>query len=140
MGRKRKREGDQGEKERWGCTAEPQNPQPEFCDPIQVQNFQIPLSQSSFQAELRKFKLAKLIFFIFWSGNSQFLQSRLNSMIYIFTLSQSKLLENHTLQGRTITNNALTWQYPPPPPPFHWVQPIIYLRGTYLLVWLIGWR
>ena len=92
-----------------------------------------PLSQSSIQAKLRKFKLANLIFFkIFLRGNSRFPQSRLkifNQLIsflemipysrpkcsHLYTLSQCKLLENHTLHSGT--NLYSPYMAVPPAPP-----------------------
>ena len=54
----------------------------------------------------------------------------------LFTLSQRQLLENHTLAFRAAhAYKAHIWQYVHPPP----VQPLIYSRGTYWLVWLRGW-
>ena len=47
----------------------------------------------------------------------------------LYTLSQSKLLENHTLHSRAHTYIAHIWQYtPPPPPPGDMYQVTVYIN------------
>ena len=56
----------------------------------------------------------------------------------LYTLSQSKLLENHTLHSSTYTYISHLWQYLPPPPPGRqqstWKSLDLHVRFTFSLM------